>query len=175
MILEPGLNFMRKLWTLTLLFLIASCQSGSSDPMKYAELKTPTGETIKTTLAITAAEQEKGLSGTQSSDWDEDQGMLFFYLADSELRFWMPDTYFDLDIFYLDKDLKVVEVIRKVPHFIGKTPYASIPRVRGVWARHVLELKAGSKLSDSIKVGDSLGWQSPLTLQQIESKIRQQQ
>lgn len=166
---------MRKLLTLCFLFLMASCQSGSKDPMKYAELITPAGQTIKTTLAITGAEQEKGLSGTQSDDWDEDQGMLFFYLQDSELRFWMPDTYFDLDIFFLDKDLKIVDVVRKVPHFIGKTPFADIPRVRGVWARHVLELKAGSKLSDSIKVGDYLRWQSPLTLQQIESKIHQQQ
>ncbi len=152
-----------------------SCQSGSSDPLKYAELITKDGETIKTTLAITGADQEKGLSGTQSDDWDEDQGMLFFYSQDSELRFWMPDTYFDLDIFFLDKDFKIVDVVRKVPHFVGKTPYSSIPKVRGVWARHVLELKAGSKLSDSIKVGDHLRWQSQLTPQQIESKIHQQQ
>ena len=165
---------MGKLLTLCLLFAFASCQSQSKDPMKYVELVTKNGETIKTTMAITPAEQEKGLSGTQSSDWDEDQGMLFFYLEDSDLAFWMPDTYFDLDIFYLDKDLKVVDVVRKVPHFVGKTPYASIPRVRAVWARHVLELKAGSKLSDSIKVGDLLQLQSPMTLQQIESKIRQQ-
>lgn len=164
---------MRKLLTLCFLFLMASCQS--RDPMKYAELITKDGQVIKTTLALTAAEQENGLSGVQSADWDEDQGMLFYYLQDNELRFWMPDTYFDLDIFYLDKDFKVVDVVRKVPHFIGRTPVASIPRVRGVWARHVLELKAGSKLSDSIKVGDSLRWQSPLTLQQIESKIRQLQ
>ncbi len=173
MILEQGLNFMIKFLTLCFLFLMASCQS--RDPMKYAELITKDGQTIDTTLAITAAEHEKGLSGTQSADWDEDQGMLFYYLEDSELSFWMPDTYFDLDIFYLDKDLKVVDVVRKVPHFVGKTPYANIPRVRAVWARHVLEMKAGSKISDSIKVGDSLRWQSQLTLPQIESKIRQQQ
>lgn len=50
---------MRKLLTLCFLFLMASCQSGSKDPMKYAELITPAGQTIKTTLAITGAEQEK--------------------------------------------------------------------------------------------------------------------
>lgn len=165
---------MGKLLTLCLLFVLASCQREPKDPLQYVELMTKGKEIIKTTMAITPKDQEKGLSGTQSADWDDDQGMLFFYLEDSELAFWMPDTYFDLDIFYLDKDLKVVDVVRKVPHFIGKMPYASIPRVRPVWARHVLEMKAGSKISDSIKVGDSLQLQSPMTLQQIESKIRQQ-
>jgi uncharacterized membrane protein (UPF0127 family) len=57
---------------------------------------------IKTKLAFTPSEQEQGLSGIRPENFNNDQGMLFFYLEDGEKLFWMPDTYFNLDLFYLD-------------------------------------------------------------------------
>ena len=57
---------MRKLLTLTLLFVLFGCQSESRKALntlpKTIELMTPTGESIKTTLAIDPKDQEQGLS-----------------------------------------------------------------------------------------------------------------
>jgi hypothetical protein len=145
----------------------------SRDPLKNIELVTPAGDTIETTLAITEADQTKGLSGTQDNDYENDQGMLFFYLQDSEKAFWMPDTYFDLDIFYLDKDLKILDVVRKVPHYVGRANPELIPRVRAIWSRHTLELKATSEISQKLKVGDQLNWKSSLSLPETEVKIKE--
>lgn len=167
---------MRKLLTLTVLFLLISCQSESrnkSDPMKYVELITPQGEIIETTLAITAADQEQGLSGVKPENFSDSQGMLFYYLTDEEKNFWMPDTYFDLDLIYLDQNLKVVDIVRKLPHYIGRNNPELIPRARAVWCRHTLEMKAGSPIAAKIKIGDQLKWQSQISQSELEAKIKQ--
>lgn len=162
---------MRKFLTLLLLITLWSCQSESRNPLKYVELKTPAGDSIKTSLVFTPHDMEQGLSGTKPENFDEDQGMLFFYLVDDEKNFWMPDTYFDLDLIYLDKDLKINDIIRKLPHYIGRANPELIPRARGVYSRHVLEMKSTSAISGKLKIGDQLIWKSDLSLDETASKI----
>lgn len=164
---------MRKFLSLLVLLSILSCQRVSDDPLKRIQLMTPSGDTIETTLAITASDQTQGLSGTLDKDYETDQGMLFFYLDDSEKAFWMPDTYFDLDIWFLDKDLKILDVAKKVPHYVGRANSQLIPRVRSVWCRHTLELRADSEISNKLKIGDQLKWKSTLSLQETEAKIKE--
>ena len=165
---------MRKFLTLLILFTLAACQSESQDPLKYLEFKSPAGDLIKTSLVFTPKDMEQGLSGVKSEDFADDQGMLFFYLEDQEMRFWMPDTYFDLDLFFLDKDLKILDVIRKLPHYIGRANPDLIPRARGVWGRYVLEMKATSPISAKLQIGDKLEWKSSKNLSETEEAIKKQ-
>lgn len=164
---------MRKLLTLLLVFILLGCQSVSRDPLKKIELVTPSGEIIKTSLVYSDADQQIGLSGTKSEDFDEDEGMLFFYTEDGDKHFWMPDTYFDLDLIYTDKNLKILDIVRKAPHYIGRANSQLIPRIRGVWCRHTLEMKASSPISAKLKIGDQLTWKSGLSLSETEEKILQ--
>ena len=168
---------MRKLLSLVLLFSLQACQSESGKrgvpPLpKRVELITPSGKVIETTLAITPAEQEQGLSGVQPQDFDDDDGMLFYYLQDDEKHFWMPDTYFDLDIIFIDKELKILDIIRKLPFYVGRSSPDLIPRARGVWARHALEMKATSEISKGLKAGDILKLKADVTLEQLEEMIK---
>lgn len=169
---------MRKLLTLTLLFVLIGCQTESrisedtQNPVKKVELITPSGDSIETRLAIGPKEQEIGLSGIKPEDFDEDEALLFFYLSDGERHFWMPDTYFDLDLFYLDKNLKITDIIRKLPHYVGRANPSLIPKARGVWSRHVLEMKSTSEIAQKLKIGDVLKWKGKLTLPETEEKIR---
>jgi uncharacterized protein len=162
---------MRKLLTLLVLLALWACQSESQDPLKNVVLKSPAGDAIQTILVYTPKDMEQGLSGVQPDDFQDHQGMLFFYLLEDEKHFWMPDTYFDLDIFYLDKDLKILDINRKVPHYIGRANPQLIPRARGVWARHVLEMRASSALASKLKIGDQLQWDSKLSLKETENQI----
>jgi uncharacterized membrane protein (UPF0127 family) len=149
---------MIKLLTLSLLFSLFSCQLGT-DRFKHLNqiiLKTPSGEEILTKLAINSAEQEQGLSGIKPEEFLDNEAMLFVYKNDGEKFFWMPDTYFEIDIFYLDKDLKILEIIRKLPFYIGRNNPELIPRARPVWSRHALEMKSSSSLSKKLNVGDQL-------------------
>lgn len=165
---------MRKLLTLLLLFCLLACQSESQEGgiPRTIELLTPAGQVIETTLALTPEQQEQGLSGVQPQDFEQNQGMLFFYLEDGDKYFWMPDTYFDLDLIYLDQNLKIVDIIRKLPHYKGRANPDLIPRARGVWCRHTLEMKAGSPIAASLKIGDQLQWKGKLSLPELESKLK---
>ena len=166
---------MRKLLTVLMLFTLIACQSESRNNKgvsRSLELVTPSGEIIETTLAITPAEQEQGLSGVKPDDFSDKQGMLFYYLDDGEKNFWMPDTYFALDLIYLDKDLKILDIIRKLPYYVGRANPNLIPRARPVWSRHTLEMKATSPISQKLKVGDVLKWQGEDTLEDTDSRIR---
>lgn len=164
---------MGKLLVSFTLFLLLSCQSESrSNPFDHVTLLTPHGDKINTRLVYTPKDQEQGLSGVQERDFKDDQGMLFFYLSPDMRYFWMPDTYFDLDIFYLDQDLKVIDIIRKLPHYIGRHNPELIPRARGVWSLHVLEMKASSAIAKKLQIGDQLKWEGKKTLGETNDHIR---
>lgn len=166
---------MRKLLTLLSLSLLLSCQSESRPAngrdVSRATLRTAQGETVNTRVVFTEADQIQGLSGVKPEDFAENEGMLFWYKEEGMRYFWMPDTYFDLDLFYLDKELKVTDIIRKLPHYVGRHNESLIPRAREVWSRHVLELKSSSPIAAGIKVGDTLKWEHELTLSEAESRI----
>lgn len=165
---------MKKFLTLALLLLSLSCQSEprSNDPFQGLKLITPSGAAVETRLVYSIADQTQGLSGVQPEDFSDSQGMLFYYLFDEEKHFWMPDTYFDLDLIFLDKNLLIIDIIRKLPHYIGRANEDMIPRARGVYCRHTLEMKAGSAISASLKVGDQLKWDGRLSLQEAEDFVR---
>ncbi len=167
--------FSKNLCFLTLL-VIFSCNDSapvSLKEVKPVKMQLESGEEIIVQLALTPEQQVQGLSGKQPNEFAEDEGMLFFNLDDRLRQFWMPDTYFDLDIFCLDKDLKVVDVDRKVPHYIGRENYDQIPRAKAFICRHVFEMKASSAISAKLQVGKKLIWKGPYSPEQIELSIRQ--
>jgi uncharacterized membrane protein (UPF0127 family) len=124
-------------------------------------LKTAAGNNFKAYLAVSSSEQVLGLSEMPEDQWGNDDGMLFWYDEDDARAFWMPDTYFNLDIIFLDKDLKVVGIDRNVPHYIGRNHPERIPRTNTYTCRYVLELKSSSAMAKEIQIGDTLTWVSP--------------
>jgi len=104
-----------------LLFLsifIAACQSNTT-PLQ-CQFETAKGEKVVLRLALTAEEQTVGLSGTKSEDFSANDGMLFRGEKDQLKTFWMPDTYFNQHIFFLDQNFKILDVARNVQHYIGR-------------------------------------------------------
>lgn len=143
--------------------------------VKKAELVTPFGAKLDTTLAIILKDQIRGLSGVQPENFKDNEAMLFFYIRDELHHFWMPDTYFDLDLFYLDKDFRVIGIERDLKHYPARQPDHKIPRAQPFFCRHVLEMKASSPISNKIRMGMNLKWTSEPFPQQIESSIRRGQ
>ncbi len=151
-----------------LLTLFAACQDQvEKDPKNWGWLIAPQDK-ILVKLAIDQETQIKGFSGTRDEEWPEEQGILFLYPDERSQAFWMPDTYFDLDLFFIDSSLKIIDAERNVPHFVGRFPEENIPRIRAVWARHVLELKSKSNVAKRLKVGDQLRFHSPEIPPQIK-------
>lgn len=163
-ITQKPINLIKNLFFVVGLFALS--QHAWSDASNLKRLKTgiltlASGKTVKLRYAITDGEQLKGLSGVMPEEFADDEGLLFFYKDVSPKRFWMPDTYFNLDIFFIDAKGKVKQVARDVLAHPGfNETLIPIARTETVVCRHVLEMKATSALSKSIKIGDVLKWTS---------------
>jgi hypothetical protein len=99
-------------------------------------------------VAKTSQERDKGLSGTQGLR--QDQAMLFVYETDDKWPIWMKEMNYPIDIVWLDKDKKVVYIVKNAPP--ESYPYESFMPKQD--ARYVLELPAGTVEKKSIIIGD---------------------
>lgn len=109
---------------------------------------------IKLRLALTPEAQTKGLSGMKPQDFSEDEGMLFVYDKSGPRRFWMPDTYFNLDIYFLDANYKILAAEKNVPFHPGRQEPPLIYQTKTYNAQYVLEMKSSSPISKILKVGE---------------------
>lgn len=132
----------------------------------------PGGEALRLKVVMHPADITQGLSGTKLKDWADDQGMFFLFAWPGPKNFWMPDTYFNLDIFFLDPALKVVAVERHMAAHPGRGEPPAIARTASHFAMYVLEIYSGSALASKIKEGDQLKWASVPTLQDLRVKAQ---
>ena len=98
-------------------------------------------------VAKTPESREKGLSGTVPLR--ENEAMLFIYDSDGKWAMWMKDMKYPIDIIWLDKDKKVVYIVKNAPPesypFDNFTPKQE--------ARYVVELMAGTVAKKAITIG----------------------
>jgi len=139
--------------------------------LKDVVLITPDGHEVEASIAYKSADQQQGLSGVKPENFNNQMGKLFMYFKDSARVFWMPNTYFALDIIYLDKDLVIKDIVWALPAYSGNVN-SEIPRAPSITSRHVLEMKAGSPVSASLREGDKLGWKSSLSLSETLKKMQ---
>ena len=139
------------------------------------QMGNPENKKVTVRLALTKPEHAKGLSGIKDSDFPSSEGMLFVNDSMGTRRFWMPDTFFKLDIIFLDSNLKIVGIEKDVPFHPGYNEPPVIYRTKSYEAQFVLETKSGSSFSKKLKVGDKLKWISPISLSEIVLKTRRSQ
>lgn len=139
------------------------------------QMSNPENKKVTVRLALTKSEHAKGLSGIKDSDFPVSEGMLFVNDSMGTRRFWMPDTFFKLDIIFLDSNLKIVGIEKDVPFHPGYNEPPVIYRTKSYEAQFVLETKSGSAFSKKLKTGDKLKWISPISLSEIVLKTRRSQ
>lgn len=97
-------------------------------------------------LATTIAQKTKGLSGRNTLC--KNCGMLFTFGFETNLPFWMKNTLIPLDMIWLDKNGKIVDIqttseINSTKIYQNQTP-----------AQYVLELNANDSQKINLKIGD---------------------
>lgn len=119
-------------------------------PYEKGIIRTKNGarSAVKLEIAYSHASQSKGLSYRKSLC--NNCGMLFVYRHPMKLSFWMKDTYVPLDVAFLDKDMKIKEIIYNLEPLSTK-----ITRSSGRMS-YALEMPSGYFEDNEISIGDRL-------------------
>ncbi len=120
----------------------------------------PNGKKIDVSFAVGLKEKTKGLSGLDESKMKDNEGLFFYYNTMGPMAFWMPNTHFNLDIIFLDKNLRIVAVEENVKHFKESGPPEAVPTTKEYFAQYVLELKAGQAKKYGIWPGKYIKWEN---------------
>lgn len=95
----------------------------------------------------TDREHTKGLSGRPSLGADE--AVLFVYDTDGKWSMWMKEMHFPIDIVWLDKNKKVVHIVKNAP----PESYPNETFTPTEDARYVVEFAAGTVAAKAIMIG----------------------
>lgn len=99
--------------------------------------------------ARTPDEQARGLMFRKHLD--QKRGMIFVFPSDEYWSFWMKNTYIPLDLFWLDKDKRVVDIVENARPAHGENLPSFKPAAR---SRYVLETNAGFAARHKVRIGD---------------------
>jgi YVTN family beta-propeller protein len=111
-----------------------------------------TGIPVYVDVANDPEEQSRGLMFRKSMEWNN--GMLFVYEDVKYLSFWMKNTYIPLDMIFIDKDLRIVDIKEDIQPCLEEDICPSYPSKQP--AKYVLEVNAGFVQQNGIRVGDIL-------------------
>ena len=98
------------------------------------------------------SEHNRGLMFRKNMEWNN--GMLFVYEHDANLSFWMKNTYIPLDMIFIGKDLRIVDIKENVQPCLQQDYCPSYPSKQP--AKYVLEVNAGFVQQNKINLGDKL-------------------
>ncbi len=141
---------------LSYLLVLTGCNASTSkhlDSYKQQTFILPDGEELNVYIAESYSQQKQGLSKVQETDFDESMGMIFPEKKMKVRQFWMPETYFDLDVFFMNEDYYILDVHRSLKHYPQKGDRSEVPLSKEVYSQHVLELKSGSKFAKKLRPG----------------------
>ncbi len=132
---------------------LTGCGGGSSDglnALNSREVKLPDGKVVVAETAVRPEQLAQGLMYRESLA--EDRGMIFFHNAESFYPYWMKNCKISLDMIWMDKDRRIVEIAPKVPPCPPDTE--TCPSYGGhEMAMFVLELGAGQAAKHGLRKG----------------------
>jgi uncharacterized membrane protein (UPF0127 family) len=140
---------------LAALLACSSSQTQTSGPsLTTVPVKLPDGTVIRAEVAMTPAEQQRGLMYRR--ELPPGRGMLFVFPQQGRRPFWMYHTLIPLDIIWLDSGRRIVYISLHTPPCPSENPQ-ECPSYGGEFeAQFVLELPAGAALQHGLKPGDRL-------------------
>jgi uncharacterized protein len=125
------------------LFLLMGCE-------RTDFVTLPNGEQIPVEIADEDDEREQGLMFRKNLE--ENEGMLFVYDNEREMKFWMKNTLIPLDILFLDGTRTIVDIRTMAP--CERDPCKLYPSA--LPAQYALEVNAGKASDWELEVGDQL-------------------
>lgn len=138
---------------LALAMLLSGCSKEETDGINSTRVTFPNGKTIVVEIERSTAELMKGMMFRDSLA--EDRGMLFVNPQEDFYAYWMYQTRIPLDIIWMDRGHRIVEVSPNTPPCT--TDALHCPKYGGTEkSSYVLEINAGQAAKNGLKVGDVL-------------------
>lgn len=117
------------------------------------------GRTFDAEVALSPEERAWGLMERTEKDFPADRCMFFIGEEDRHQPFWMKNCRIPLDLVWVDREGRVVEIAEHAAPASPLLSEASIPTFGGrVLSRHVVEFRAGTVKTLKLKVRDRIGW-----------------
>ena len=86
---------------------------------------------------------------------NQNQGMLFVFNKELFAPFWMNKMKFSIDIIWIDKDKKIVDIVKSAPVPLNDNEIPTF--MPASVAQYVLEIVAGLSEHYGFHIGDSVG------------------
>jgi len=140
---------------ISVLCVLAVLTSFPVQAQEKADLRVyfPNGEFVVAELALSWEQRAKGLMFRE--EMAANKGMLFLFEEEANHSFWMKNVRFPIDILWLDREKRIVHMVKRVPP-CKKDPCPTYSPVRP--SVYVLELSAGKTDEMGLKPGDRLVW-----------------
>ena len=123
---------------------------GSSPSLSQVTLFPQQGALIRVSVEIANTEEKRQFGLMYRTDLPEMQGMLFLFLREGALSFWMKNTPRSLDILYINSAHIIVSIARKT------TPFSEEVLPAGKPSQFVIEVNGGFCQRHGINEGDRI-------------------
>jgi uncharacterized protein len=148
---------MRSLLAVTALLCLAAC-SRSADPVRdftARPVTLPNGKTITAEVMVDTVDITRGMMFRDSLP--PDRGMLFIHNSPGKYSYWMYQVRIPLDIIWMDRNRRVVEIAANTPPCEKPASARECPHYGGnETAMYVLELGGGEAAKNGVQVGSVL-------------------
>lgn len=135
----------------------SACESGgpsAAAPPGTMPVTLPDGGLVYAEVVTTPQKQAQGLMFRP--ELPPERGMLFLFTEMAPRPFWMYQTVIPLDMIWLDRERRIVEIAAEVPPCPSKEPEACPNYGGNTPSMYVLELAAGQASARGLKVGDQI-------------------
>ena len=147
------MRFFPLLFAAVLLLLSCGPKATTLEDFNTTDLTLPGGQIIKVETMLDTRDVMRGMMFRTSLA--PDRGMLFVHKTAGQNTYWMYQTLIPLDIVWLDKDRRIVEIVPNAQPC--KTEASKCLHYGGhEVAKYVLEISGGMAQKYNLKLGDLL-------------------
>lgn len=152
--ISPALSAAKIVIVAAALFAAGCGTSNITDELNLTQVTFPNGVKINAETMRRELELMRGLMFRESLA--PERGMLFIHPAEDTFRYWMYQTKIPLDIIWMDRDRRIVEMSLDTPP-CPTSSAKECPNYGGNFkAKYVLEVNAGVARKNGLKTGDTL-------------------
>ena len=142
---------MKKFFAIILMIFLISCAKNVDKNFK--EISIDNGKKLIKINVEIADDNEERMRGLMFREkLDENGGMLFVFDDEGHHAFWMKNTLILLDIIFIDKNLKIVDIKNAQPCEEESCALYKSSKP----AKYVLEVNGNFTINNKIKIGDKI-------------------